>query len=226
MKPKTGNANSISLDVIKQEKVPVEESFSKIYIINSEEKSFISNCISSLDNFDKRISSPLQTCTTNLFIELFLFIFAKSFNTITVILYLVFLLFYSLFYIKNIYIFITVSIHVIIGALITVILKKIIRRERPTLTVKRYFSGVRKRETMESMPSGDSLQAANFAMMMLMYFENKYKFFSLCFIPISMIGRVFYCCHYWFDCFIGAFLGIFISYGCYFLINKLNLNKF
>ena len=92
--------------------------------------------------------------------------------------------------------------------------------------MKRYFSGVRKRETMESMPSGDSLQAANFAMMMLMYFENKYKFFSLCFIPISMIGRVFYCCHYWFDCFIGAFLGIFVSYGCYFLINKLNLNKF
>ena len=92
MKPKKENSNSISLDVIKQEKVPVEESFS---IINSEEKSFISNCISSLDNFDKRISSPLQTCTTNLFIELFLFIFAKSFNTITVILYLVFLLFWS-----------------------------------------------------------------------------------------------------------------------------------
>ena len=226
MKAKTGNANSVSLDVVKQEKVPVEESFSKIYILQSEQKSCISNCISNLDNFDKKISSPLQTYTPNLFIEFFLFLFAKSFNTITVILYLVFLLFFSFFYLKNIYIFLTVFIHVIIGVFITVILKKIIGRERPTLTVKRYFSGVRKRETMESMPSGDSLQAANFSMMILMYFDNKFKFFSLCFIPMSMIGRVFYCCHYWFDCFIGAFIGIFLSYGCYFLINKFNINKF
>jgi membrane-associated phospholipid phosphatase len=79
---------------------------------------------------------------------------------------------------------------------------------------------------MNSMPSGDSLQSANFAMMMILYFENNIKFLSLLFIPMSMTGRVFYCCHYWFDCIIGAFFGIFISFGCYFLINKFNLNKF
>jgi len=85
---------------------------------------------------------------------------------------------------------------------------------------------VRTRETMESMPSGDCLQSSNFAFMIIFYFENKIKFFSLCFIPMSMIGRVFYCCHYWLDCFVGAILGVCVSYASYFIINKFNINKF
>ena len=222
----TDNVNVISLDVVKQEKVPVEESFSKIYITQIEPKSCCGKCISNLDNFDKKISQPLQGYTPNLFVELFFLIFAKSFNTLTVILYLILLFIYSVFILKNIKIFIIPLIHVIIGALITLILKKIIGRERPNLSAKKYFEKVRTRETSESMPSGDCLQSANFAFMIIFYFEKKIKFFSLCFIPLSMIGRVFYCCHYWFDCFVGAFLGIITSYGSYFIINKFNLNKF
>ena len=223
----TENANSSTLDVVKQEKVPVEENFGKVY--NSqmlESKTCYSNCITNLDNFDKKISTPLQSYTPNIYIEIFFLIFAKIFNTITVIVYLILILLYSLFFLKNIYIFITVFFHVIFGVLVTVIMKKIIGRERPTLLVKRYFYKVRTNETMNSMPSGDSLQATNFCMMFILYFENKIKFFSILFIPMSMFGRVFYCCHYWFDCFVGAFLGLVISYGSYFLINKFNLNNF
>ena len=220
------NANDISLEVVKQGKVPVEESFSKMDISQSESKSCFSNCISNLDSFDKRISQPLQTYSPNFCIELFFFIFAKSFNTLSITIYLILLLLYSVLFIKNINIFLIAFIHVMIGVLITIIMKKIIGRERPILLAKRYFERVRTRETMESMPSGDSLQSANFAMMMILYFNNKFKFLSLLFIPMSMLGRVFYCCHYWFDCFVGAFIGIIISYGSYLIINKFNINKF
>ena len=216
----------VSLDVVKQEQVPVEENFGKAYNTQLETKSCLSNCINDLDNFDKKISQPLQTYTPNLYIEIIFLIFAKIFNTLNIILYLLFLLFYSVFIKKNPYLFIIVFIHVIVGVLITIIIKKMIGRERPSLTVKRYFYKVRTKELLNSMPSGDCLQSANFAMMIILYFRNNSRFLSILFIPISMLGRVFYSCHYWFDCFIGAFLGIINSYGCYFLINKFNLNNF
>ena len=97
----TENANSTTLEVVKQEKVPIEENFGKVYITQYESKSCLSNCISSLDNFDKKISQPLQKYEPNFFIEIIFLIFAKLFNTITVTLYLVFLLFYSIFFKKK-----------------------------------------------------------------------------------------------------------------------------
>ena len=220
------DSSTISLEVVKQEQVPIEENFRKVLNTQIETKSCLSNIITDLDNFDKKISQPLQTYTPNLYIEILFLISAKSFNTLNIIFYLVFIFFYSIFIKKNPYIFIIVFIHVIIGLLITLIIKKIIGRERPILTVKRYFYKVRTQELTNSMPSGDSLQSANFSMMIILYSGNNSRFFSLLFIPMSMIGRVFYSCHYWFDCFIGAFLGIIISYGCYLLINKFNLNNF
>ena len=220
------DSSTISLEVVKQEQVPIEENFRKVLNTQIETKSCLSNIITDLDNFDKKISQPLQTYTPNFYIEILFLISAKSFNTLNIIFYLVFIFFYSIFIKKNPYIFIIVFIHVIIGLLITLIIKKIIGRERPILTVKRYFYKVRTQELTNSMPSGDSLQSANFSMMIILYLGNNSRFFSLLFIPMSMIGRVFYSCHYWFDCFIGAFLGIIISYGCYLLINKFNLNNF
>ena len=220
------DSSPISLEVVKQEQVPIEENFRKVLNTQIETKSCLSNIITDLDNFDKKISQPLQAYTPNFYIEILFLISAKSFNTLNIIFYLVFIFFYSIFIKKNPYIFIIVFIHVIIGLLITLIIKKIIGRERPILTVKRYFYKVRTQELTNSMPSGDSLQSANFSMMIILYLGNNSRFFSLLFIPMSMIGRVFYSCHYWFDCFIGAFLGIIISYGCYLLINKFNLNNF
>ena len=219
----TDNVNVNTLDVIKQEKVPVEESYNITVI---EPKTCCGKCLSNVDNFDKKISQPLQSYTPNLVIELIFLIFAKSFNTITIILYLIVILLYSIFISKNINIFLVPFIHVIIGVLITLILKKLFGRERPNLSVKKYFEKVRTRETMESMPSGDCLQSANFSFMIIFYFENKIKFFSLCFIPMTMVGRVFYCCHYWLDCFVGAVLGIGVSYLSHFIINKNYMNNF
>ena len=223
----TNNSEVTKLEVVNPEKVPIEENFRKVYISSSESKSYFSNCISKLDNFDKKISLPLQSYTPNIFIEILFFIGAKIFNTITVILYLVFLLIFCILVQKNIKAFLIYLCHVITGGLITLFTKILIGRERPTLSVKRHFHKVRKRETSNSMPSGDSLQAANFAMIMILYFNGNIKYLSLAVIPYSMIGRVFYNCHYWFDCIIGAFLGIFISLGTYyFIIYKFNINKY
>ena len=176
-----------------------------------------------LDKIDKKISKPLQTYTPNFVVELFFFIFAKLFNTNTVIVYLISLLVYSIIKYKNAYIFLVVFFHVFIGAFVTLLLKTIIGRSRPTLSVKRYFNNVRDKETSKSMPSGDSLQAANFATMIILYFDSKLKYFVLLLIPASMSGRVFFNCHYWFDCIIGAILGFFISIFAYLVINKIKL---
>lgn len=234
----TNNSNTLVIDVdkpvpkdpLKQQKnkifkqVPIEENVEQFDAIES--KNFflrIKICFNHLDKIDKKISKPLQTYTPNFVVELIFFIFAKSFNTNTVIVYLISLLLYSIIKYKNIYIFLVVFFHVFIGALVTLLLKTIIGRSRPTLSVKRYFNNVRDKETSKSMPSGDSLQAANFAIMIILYFDSKLKYFVLLLIPASMSGRVFFNCHYWFDCIIGAILGFFISIFAYLVINKIKL---
>ena len=115
-------------------------------------------------------------------------------------------------------------IHVVIGAILTGLLKIIIGRNRPVSTVKRFCNYVRDKETSKSMPSGDSLQSANFAMMAILYFNCNMKYLVLLLIPGVMCGRVYYNCHYWFDCIIGVVLGIFVSIGSYIIINKINLH--
>lgn len=221
------NANASTLASVKQEKVPVEETFGKV--INSqmlETKPCYSNYLKKIDKFDKKISFPLQSYAPNIFIEIFFYIFAKLFNTITVTIYLILILFISIYFFQSLNVFLIVFCHVMFGVLVTVIVKKLAGRERPALLAKRYCYKVRTHESLNSMPSGDCLQAANFCMMFIFYFENNIKYISLLLIPTSMFGRVFYCCHYWLDCFIGAFLGILISYGSYYFINEFHLNNF
>ena len=134
------------------------------------------------------------------------------------------LLIYSYLKNHNFYLFLIPFIHVIIGAILTGLLKIIIGRNRPISTVKRFCNNVRDKETSKSMPSGDSLQSANFAMMAILYFNCNMKYLVLLLIPGVMCGRVYYNCHYWFDCIIGVLLGIFVSIGSYIIINKINLH--
>ena len=206
--------------------VPIEESEEQFDIIETKSTFLkIKIFFNYLDKLDRKISKPLQTYTPNFFIiELIFLIFAKLFNTNTVIFYLLCLLIFSIMKFKNVYIFLIVFIHVINGVLVTLLLKTIIGRNRPTSTVKRYFNNVRDKETTKSMPSGDSLQAANFAMMIILYFDCKLKYFVLLLIPASMSGRVYFNCHYWFDCLIGAILGFFISLFSYYVINNTKIN--
>ena len=54
----------------------------------------------------------------------------------------------------------------------------------------------RKKEKNFSMPSGDSMQAANFAIVALFYFNI--SFFGFLILPFVMVARIFYFCHYFF----------------------------
>ena len=82
--------------------------------------------------------------------ECIFFIFAKMFNTETVIIYLFFILIFSYVKNKNFCLFFIPFIYVIVGAIFTALSKSIIGRNRPTLTVKRYFNSVRSKETTKS----------------------------------------------------------------------------
>ena len=126
-------------------------------------------------------------------------------------------LIYSFLKCKNGYIALIPMCHVVSGALITIICKIIIRRPRPILSANRYF---KLKENTHSMPSGDSLQAGIFATMIILYNKNIFRFFSILLVPAAMSGRVFYNLHYWFDCIIGALMGIIISILTYGIINK------
>jgi len=206
------------------EQVPIEESIEKFDIIESNNFCMkLKSLLHNLDELDKKISKPLQTYTPNFSIELIFFLFAKVFNTNVVVSYLIIILIYSLAKYKNAYLFLVIFFHVFMAAFFTFFIKRLFKRNRPVLEVKRYFNHVREREKSYSMPSGDSLQAGNFVMMIILYLDCDIKYFSLLLIPASMSGRVFYNCHYWFDCIIGAILGIIISLTCYYIINKFNL---
>ena len=99
--------------------------------------------------------------------------------------------------------------HVIICLLITVLMKHYTKRIRPKLyeNIKRRFN-VRDREKNCSMPSGDSMQAANFSIIFYCYFGKIFGFFLI--IPV-MISRIFFCCHYIMDTIVGVIIGFSVS---------------
>ncbi len=125
------------------------------------------------------------------------------------------LLYYSIMY-KDYYFIVRPLLHVIVGVILTLILKKLFNRPRPVLdeSVKRRFN-CRSRETNGSMPSGDAFQSANFSLALVYYCDFYWFLFT---IPLVMFSRVFYYCHYIGDTVIGAILGIIFSYVMYKLL--------
>ena len=206
---KDNNINEIS--------IPIEENFEQ-YQNKKDNFSTIKNCINYLDNLDKELSSPLHNYSPSFKIECIFYCFARLFNIEPVIIYLICIVLYSLLKLKNIYLSLIPITHVICGGLLTIIIKLIIRRPRPILKTKRFF---KLKESTHSMPSGDSLQAGIFTTMIILYTKSFFKFFGILLIPAAMLGRVFYNLHYWFDCIIGAIMGICISIGTYTIINKI-----
>jgi len=197
--------------------IPIEENFEQ-YQNKKDNVSTIKNCINYLDNLDKELSSPLHNYSPSFKIECIFYCFARLFNIEPVIIYLICIVLYSLLKLKNIYLSLIPITHVICGGLLTIIIKLIIRRPRPILKTKRFF---KLKESTHSMPSGDSLQAGIFTTMIILYTKSFFKFFGILLIPAAMLGRVFYNLHYWFDCIIGAIMGICISIGTYTIINKI-----
>lgn len=207
--------------------IPIEESIEQFEIVETRNNNSngLNECLNYLDEIDKKISKPLQTYSPNFAIECIFFIFAKLFNNGPVITYLsILLILYFLKYIKFSVFFIP-FFHVIMGGIFTYILKAMIGRNRPPLISKRYFNFVRNKETSKSMPSGDSLQAGIFVMIFILYFNDNRKYLSLLLIPMVMCSRIYFNCHYWFDCIIGAILGIIIAFGSDFILNKIKLYK-
>jgi len=185
-------------------------------VISPKKENRLKKLINYLDKIDKDISRPLHRYSPGLKIECIFYAFARLYNVDTVIYYLISILFYSLLKHKSLYMVLIPLYHILFGVLFTVVLKKVISRPRPVLQTKRYFV---LKESSHSMPSGDSLQAGLFSSMIIMYFNNPYKYCSLFLIPGVMAGRVFYNLHYWFDCIIGAILGISIFIFSFYILN-------
>ena len=213
------NSKEIEIkDNINEISVPIDENFQQFQKNdnNSGYCKIIKNCINYLDNLDKAISNPLHKYSPGYKIECVFYCFARLFNIDTVTIYLVSALIYSFIKYKNGNMALIPICHVIVGVLVTLITKASIKRPRPTLKVRKHF---KLKENTHSMPSGDTLQAGIFATMIVLYLETNFRFLAILLIPAVMLGRIFYNLHYWFDCIIGAILGIGVSIGTYNVIN-------
>ena len=187
-----------------------------------QKKFFPKNIISKIDSFDKILSNYIHEMTLNNILESIIYFCGRLFNPDIIAIFYISLFFLQYFMNKNLYYIIKPAIHVIVVFLLTGILKFIIKRPRPEIIkkVKRLYN-LRKKETNFSMPSGDSIQAANFAIIGLFYFHISFYGFIL--IPFVMFSRIFYFCHYLFDTIVGAFIGLSVSFGLIFPLRYLNL---
>ncbi len=174
--------------------------------IKEPSKSFLKK----LDSYDKKISSYIHNLEVNCFIEYLIYIFARMYNVDIITYYFIFTFIYFAYYYNNYTFIIRPLIHVILILILTLLSKSFFGRGRPNENneVKRLFN-CRNCEKNCSMPSGDSMQASNFAILILFYFGHFFGFFL---VPFVMFARIFYFCHYVFDTVIGALMGFFISY--------------
>ena len=96
------------------------------------------------------------------------------------------------------------------GLLITFVLKRLISRPRPDLVVPRFkvlLFDFRGKEKNHSMPSGDSMQASTF-WVLLWHFGIVSGGLAAVLVGITLLARVYYMCHYPSDTLMGATIGI------------------
>ena len=152
-----------------------------------------------------------RTLEINDIFEFVLYLSARLYNPECVTCYFI-IMFAYFAKVKHDYFFIVKPVlHVLIILLVTLISKHIIGRPRPNVreNVKRNFI-LRHKEKNCSMPSGDAMQSANFAVILIYYFNCYY---GILLIPFVMISRVYYFCHYVSDTVVGAIAGWIISYS-------------
>jgi membrane-associated phospholipid phosphatase len=178
--------------------------------INSPFQNILAKC----DKFDKKLSNYIHEMEVNIWVEIIIYIFARIFNSDLIIAFYLLLFLYQSIFNQNYYFVIKPLIHVFVIFILTGILKYSLKRPRPEINenVKRKYN-FRNKETNFSMPSGDSMQAANFAIICLFYlFGNYIGFIGFIIIPLVMFARIFYFCHYLFDTIVGAIVGLTVSY--------------
>ena len=182
----------------------------------------IKSFLSKIDSFDRNISSYIYELELNKIFENIIYIFGRIFNPDMMIIFYSFVFLYQSFRYNNYYYLLKPAIHVFTVFFLSGFLKYIIKRPRPEINKKsKRLYNLRKKEKNFSMPSGDSIQAANFAIMALFYFNI--SFFGFILIPFVMFSRIFYFCHYLFDTIIGAFIGLSVSFGLIYLLRLLNI---
>ena len=173
--------------------------------------------ISILDNYDKQLSDKIHNLEINDIFEFVLYLSARLYNPECVTCYFI-IMFAYFAKVKHDYFFIVKPVlHVLIILLVTLISKHIIGRPRPNVreNIKRNFI-LRHKEKNCSMPSGDAMQSANFAVILIYYFNCYY---GIILIPFVMISRVYYFCHYVSDTVVGAIAGGLISYSLVVVFN-------
>lgn len=172
-----------------------------------------------IDEYDKLWSEKIHSLELSDLAELVMYISARLFNPDFVALYFILLTIYYGFFHGNYSLVIKPLIQVIVTLLVTLFTKHLIGRPRPILNenVKRNWN-LRHKETNCSMPSGDAMQSANFAVILFCYFDTWLGFLL---IPFVMVSRVFYSCHFICDTIVGAIMGIFLSYLLYLFLRNI-----
>ena len=184
--------------------------------------SFIKNTLTKMDTLDKKISNYIHTLELNIILENIIYIFGRLFNPDIMTIFYLSVLFYQMIINKNYFYIIKPLIHLTVALILTMILKYSFKRPRPEINSKvKRLHNLRIKEKNFSMPSGDSMQAANFAIVALFYFHISFLGFLI--IPFVMFARIFYFCHYFFDTLVGALIGGGISLGLVFPLKKLNM---
>jgi len=170
-----------------------------------------------LETLDKHLSLIIHDLHLGKNFDFLIYIFARLFNPDFIASYFIFILSYEI-YSNNDFFFVLKPIASTFVCLsVTLYLKKHFGRIRPDYSIKskRIFD-LRRHEKNCSMPSGDSLQAANFSIILFFYYNSAIGFFV---IPLVMFARVYFYCHFISDTIVGASQGIFWSTLVYYFIN-------
>lgn len=170
--------------------------------------------IEKLDEFDKTLSFKIHKMNFDKYLEALVYLFARMFNPDWIFLY-----FFIMFITSSDKLFILKPfVQTLTCLILTLLLKKLLKRPRPDQNLiknSKRINNLREKENNNSLPSGDSLQAANFAIIVLCY----YNFNIFIIVPFVMFARVFYHCHYIGDTILGSILGFITSYSVYCLFN-------
>jgi len=170
-----------------------------------------------IDFIDKHLSSMIHDLNLGKDLDLIIYILARLFNPDFIVSYFVLILSYKVYSSSDYYFVLKPIASTVFCLTITLFLKKHFGRTRPDYSKKsNRIYDLRKHENNCSMPSGDSLQAANFSVILCLYFKSNLGFFL---VPFVMFARVYFYCHFISDTIVGAILGIFSSSLVYCLIN-------
>jgi len=112
---------------------------------------------------------------------------------------------------RSLQLFIVYLITFVACIVVTLGVKKLTRRARPTpkdfpKTTKSMF--FRNKQSNNSMPSGDTLQAANLAWFIYLFVGTPWQYIFILIAVMVAYSRVYLCCHFISDTLVGAILAI------------------